>query len=58
MAVDERVMVALCLLLIAVYFTGSLRRYRIISLLLEQVQQRENEYVITLIHPQGILEWR
>jgi len=40
-----------------VYFTGSLRRYRIISLLLEQVQQRENEYVITLIHPQGILEW-
>ena len=44
-------MVALCLLVITVYFTGSLRRYMVISLLLEQVQQHENEYVITLINP-------
>lgn len=44
-------MVALCLLVIPVYFTGSLRRYMVISLLLEQVQQHENEYVITLINP-------
>jgi len=39
------------LLVITVYFTGSLRRYMVISLLLEQVQQHENEYVIALINP-------
>lgn len=44
-------MVALCLPVIPVYFTGSLRRFMVISLLLEQVQQHENEYVVTLINP-------
>lgn len=38
-------------------FTGSLGRCMVISSLLAQVQQHENEYVITLInHPQGVLE--
>lgn len=50
-AVDKRVVVALCLPVIPVYFTGSLRRFMVISLLLEQVQQHENEYVVTLINP-------
>lgn len=44
-------MVALCLPITPVYFTGSLRRFMLISLLLEQVQQHENEYVVTLIKP-------
>lgn len=44
-------MVALCLPVIPVYFTGSLRQFMVISLLLEQVQQHENENVVTLINP-------
>lgn len=44
-------MVALCLPVIPVYFTASLRRFMVISLLLEQVQWHENEYVITLMNP-------
>lgn len=43
--------VALCFLVITVYFTGPLRQYMVISLLLKRVQQHENESVITLINP-------
>lgn len=49
--VDKRMMVALCLPVTPVYFTGSLRQFMVISLLLDQVQRHENEYVVTLINP-------
>lgn len=43
--------------LLALCVTGALRQFMVISLLLKQVQQHENEYVITLIHPGGVVEW-
>lgn len=43
--------------LLALCVTGALRQFMVISLLLKQVQQHEDEDVITLIHPGGVVEW-